>query len=426
MSVETPTPPPASPPPRNEWPRWTDDKAGDKMRRVSVPLGLAVTVIIHLLAVWVFPWDEIGIIEKEKPKPNPPLEVEFLPPPPALPEFVPVNPMAPEEKPEDTDKISSQDQVAAQEVPDPTQDSDTPKVDGEMLDASNIVTGDLTTEPGPPSPEVMSDPSPALPPSPEEQQQAENTEAPPQEEKPSEEAPTEAEKPEEMTTDATEPQYLDQPVSEEDPGIEEIKAIEMAEAPEAEEGILVREKPGEAEIVVEETVEKTAQPERADQDRLEVYMEEVVVSEAATSQPTSEPRPQARPRLNFVQSTSGPLKMEQRSSNRVGAIEVDAKFDKFGAYLQRMIEAIDLQWQLMVRESSTIMAELGSRVVVRYTINQQGEIINMEVVFSSASRSGTAICVEAIQSRAPFGVWTKEMAQTLGESQSITIRYYFR
>ncbi|WP_269537493.1 hypothetical protein [Cerasicoccus fimbriatus] len=413
-------------PQRSEWPRWTEDKAGDKQRKVTVPVGLAVTVLIHLLAIGLFPWNEIGIIEKERPQ-NPPLEVEFLPPPPQMPEFVEANPMAPEEK-SDTDKISFQDQVAAQEVPDPTQDNDTPAVDGEELESEKIVSGDLTAQPGPSAPEMMSEPAPDMPATqqPEEQQQEMAEQQEPQEEQPTEQQ-EQPEEPAEKTVEAEEPQYLDQEIAETEPGMDKAEALEVEEEPTAEEGILAATETGEAEVQVEETVEETAQPEKADNSRVQVYMEEVMVTDAAQqAAPSSEPRPQARPRLNFVQTTSGPLKREQRASNRVGAIAVDAKFDKFGAYLQRMIEAIDLQWQILVRSQSTIMADLGSRVVVRYTINQQGEITNMEVLFSSASRSATAICVEAIQSRAPFGIWTQEMVRTLGESQNITITYYFR
>ncbi|WP_309400726.1 hypothetical protein [Cerasicoccus maritimus] len=417
---------PPKKPQGNEWPRWTEDTAGNELRKKTVPIGLAVTILLHLLAVWIFPWNEIGIIEKERPA-NPPLEVEFLPPPPPMPEFVETNPMAPEEKVE-TDKIAAADTAAAQEVPDPTQDNDSPAVDGEMLDSQKIVTGDLTAEQAPPSPD-MSEPAPEMQPAePTEQQEQpqEMAEQPPTEQQPTEQQEP-VEEPKEQTVEAEQPEYLDQPIADTDPGMEDQKALEVPEEPEAEEGILAAVETGEAEQKTEETVEETAQPEQAENDRLQVYMEEVMTPEASQqASPSSEPRPQARPRLNFVQASSGPLKMERRATNRAGAISVDAKFDKFGAYLQRMIEAIDMQWQLMVRSQSTIMAELGSRVVVKYTINQQGEIIGMEVLFSSASRAATAICIEAIQSRSPFGVWTKEMVQTLGEQQSITITYYFR
>lgn len=424
-------PPPNRAPQRPEWPRWTEDKAGDKLRRVSVPLGLAITVIVHLLFVEVVPWDRIGVIDKE-PERNPPLEVEFLPPLQPVPEFVQTNPIAPEEKPEDSDKISSQDQVAAQEEPDPTQDSDTPRIDGEEMESDKIVQGDVLAEPQPPA-MAMNEPTPSEEPStlesdplmPDEGRSVQ-MDAPTVVEPSDEVLPSENQQETADAAQESKPEYLEQEPTQADPGMEEQKAVEVEEAPEAEEGFMAATETGEAEVKVEETVEETAQPETGKNERIEVYMEEVVTQPTEQSSPSSTPSPQSRPRLNFVRTTSGPLKYEPRSSNKAGFTQVDANFDKFGAYLQRMQEAVQQQWWLVARSQSTILAELGSRVVVRYKLSRQGEITNMEVLYSSASRSGTVICMEAIQSRAPFGVWTEEMVRTLGEEQTITFTFHYR
>jgi len=417
--------PTRAPQPQTEWPRWTRDVVGQRQRRISVSIGLVVTIIVHLFALWIMPWDQIAVIEKEKPKANPPLEVEFLPPPPPLPEFVEANPMVPQEKPEDADKISFQDQVAAQEVPDETSDADAPKVEGERLDSQKIVAGDITAEIGPTAPPVMSEPAPASPPAPESEVQPEPTETPPQEAQARQPVPSETPDPADETTEAEETKFVDAETSVAPPALDAIEAIEVEEEPLEDEGFRAAIETGEAEKLLEETEEQVAQPETGEQETVEVYLEEVVIS-PTDAQQSSQPRPQARPRLNFVRATSGPLRNNPRSTNRMGSVAVDANFDKFGAYLQRMVESIDLQWQLLARQSATIMAEMGSRVVVRYRINQQGEITTMEVLFTSASRAGTVMCLNAIESRAPFGVWTEEMARTLGDGQTITFTFYYR
>jgi len=411
-------------PQSHDWPRWTEDVVGERQRAWSVSVGLAATVIFHLVAMMLIPWDEIAVIEKAEPLINEPLEVEFVPPPPPLPEFVEANPMAPEQKPEDSEKISFQDQVAAQEEPDETSEADAPRVDGELLESDKIVAGDITAETGPPAPESLSEPSPPTPPSPA-QEQSNPAETPPQEAQAQEQSPAETREPAEETTEATESQFVEAETSEAQPAMDDVKAIEVEEEPVEEEGFLAAVDTGEADVQLEETEEQVAQPETGNQDRVEVYMEEVVVSQNEAQQ-SNQPRPQARPRLNFVRTTSGPLKNNPRSTNRMGAVAVDANFDKFGAYLQRMVESIDLQWQLLARQSATIMSEMGSRVVIRYDINQQGEVVNLEVLFSSASRSGTVMCLNAIESRAPFGVWTEQMVRTLGKSQTITFTFYYR
>lgn len=429
-------PPPNQPPERQAWPNWTRDETANQVMKVTVPLGIGITIFLHLFILWAVSRIDFNIIDKERPKKNEPIEVEFLPPIQPRPKFVETNPISNQEKPEETNNISSQDQVAAQEVPDPTQQNDSPRVEGEEMDSERIVKGDVFAEPATP---VMTQPSePALPTPMQEQPSPDQSPPLPDQSKgvqldtpaqtpPTEQAmPSESEQESQPTEDASKPQFLDQETSENTPAIDDPKAVEVEEAPTEEEGFRAALKTGEAEVQVEDTAEQTAQPERGQEDRLEVYMEEVQVEAAERSSSSSAPAPQARPRLNFVRGTSGPLKNDPRSTSRVGTISVDANFDKFGAYLQRMYEAIEQQWIIIARSSSTITAEIGSRVVVQFTINQQGVITNLEVLYSSASRSGTVMCMEAIQSRAPFGVWTEEMARTLGEDEKITITFWYR
>ncbi|QYY35539.1 hypothetical protein [Ruficoccus sp. ZRK36] len=394
-----PLPPPQRKP--AQWPRWDrESEYGRQSYRRSVSIGLAATVIFHLLLIYVVPWPDVAFQTIEPDKPNPPMEVELVEAPPPPERFVETNPNVVEEKPEDTQNFSSKDQVAAQEQPDPTQNSDAPKVDGEMPDSEKIVTGDLFEEPSPPPvPQGLPDAQPM-----------------PQQPEPAEQTPPE---PQEMTEPVEEPAESDarEAPQEEAPRMPEQEAIE-------EEGAPSIDKAGEAEEVPETPAEKTVEPAPAPrpQRQIEVQMEEVTPAQQA---PQGQPVPKARPRINF-KVPPGPLMQNPVSASRMGALAIDSNFSEFGGYLQRMREAISAQWNLLGRQYNYANSDIGTKVVVEYELNRDGRVVDLKVLYTSASRPATLIVQDAILSRAPYGPWTKEMVASLGDSQTIRITFLYR
>ncbi|MEM8549479.1 MAG: hypothetical protein AAGF10_01690 [Verrucomicrobiota bacterium] len=114
------------------------------------------------------------------------------------------------------------------------------------------------------------------------------------------------------------------------------------------------------------------------------------------------------------------------STNRVGVMSIDANFSEFGAYQQRMMEAISAQWTLMARNANFTGSQRGTMVHVRYTLKRDGHVEGFQILRSSASRPATYLVQDAVLSRAPFGDWTREMVATLGDEQSIEIRFFYQ
>ena len=91
-----------------------------------------------------------------------------------------------------------------------------------------------------------------------------------------------------------------------------------------------------------------------------------------------------------------------------------------------MIEAISRQWNLLGARYD-LSSAFGSQVAIEFSLNTEGELVNFTVVFSSSTNTATALCQQAILSTAPYGTWTQEMVNTLGEQpQRVKINFLYR
>jgi hypothetical protein len=110
--------------------------------------------------------------------------------------------------------------------------------------------------------------------------------------------------------------------------------------------------------------------------------------------------------------------------SRAGQIGVDAKFSEFGDYLQELIEIVQSQWNRVLTQTATYPVT-GSKVIIRFTLNSNGEVSRIEEVEETAGKQGTYACLSAIQDRQPYRPWTKEMVAILGNEQQITFQFYY-
>ena len=137
------------------------------------------------------------------------------------------------------------------------------------------------------------------------------------------------------------------------------------------------------------------------------------------------PAPRKRPRLS-MRIPAGPLMDSNRAPSKAGIVAIDSRFSEFGAYQQRMIEAISRQWNLLGSKYD-LSSAYGSQVVVEFWLDTNGELSNFNVLFSTSTQTGSGLCQQAILSTAPYGVWTQEMVNTLGDQpQRVRINFLYR
>lgn len=339
---------------------------------ISVPYA----VVFHLaLVIWLEDADLFGAAEDSRHSPSESIAVEVEPEPER---FIQTNPEAPSNEPNETSAIAARDQQAAQ--PDPDVEGTMAEVEGEP-ELDRVVEGVATeSEPLPAgvygeglSGEETLDGESSLPPPP---------------------------------LPATGgPEFLEQ-------------------EPEDLDGVSVVTQPDQ--IPLEDDFEDGPRildlrtPGESDQE-IEVSEEESV-EEPDSGERMVSPRPRPRVSPDVIAGAKGSV----GTAGRVGMEAVDARFSEFGEYSQRMMEAISSQWHLLAGEVGYAALDTPSRVSVRFLLGSDGRVLESEIVHTTANRLTSALCLDAIQSRAPFGLWTRSMVETLGEETEIRIRFHYR
>lgn len=368
-----------------------DDAALDERTRkrdlITGGIALLLAVFSHASLLWVAPEDFFGVgrlLEAREPGERQ-IAIAFEPPPerdPADQSYVETNPDRPSHRPDDTANISDRDQQSAQETDEGLRDPENrPRVEGEMPDSARVVTGDLTDEPPPLTP----------PPGAESATEAEAQPTPPQIAGAPPPAPSA-------------PEFL-------------------APNPEVQEGLGSYLRPDPTPV---------EDPARA-REIPAVLNPELASPEAATAEagaqqlPPGQDRntPMPRPRL-LPQVTAGPLMQNIFRADEVGAMGIDAYHSDMGEYLNEVFEHIYRQWISSIRETfRTSSAGTGS-VRVEFWISAEGEVLEATVLNTSAPRVNTLLARDAVLARAPYRAWTRDMRNTLGDRQSVTVTFIYR
>jgi len=143
--------------------------------------------------------------------------------------------------------------------------------------------------------------------------------------------------------------------------------------------------------------------------------------------PQADPRrPQPRPQLvKTLQTRPTTLAENKFGTTNIGATAVDARWSYSGAYLQRMIDSVQIQWERIVIEQKA-NAVGGSSVTVKFVMNDEGRIVDIGVENLTANDTATRACVSAITDRMPYGPWTDGMKAVLGDRQQMTFTFYYQ
>jgi len=355
-------------------------------------VGLVGTVAAHLLlftVVLLMPEDLLdGDGTATAPEANPNFEIElspelFRPVEPVVPpqRFVEVNPAAPENVPDDTALYGAQNQQVAQPVPSPATKSDAPQVDGEgKNEATALVSGLTVPEPQSTASEVLA-----------------------------------------QTFTKPEPPSLvpEQPVAERAPA----KAVNPLAGGEQ---LL-----GEADGGIGTTT--TTLPPVAGAETGAEAVKGTADGRAASggyfagTPAIDRARPQERPRLAAaaINGRNTPTIKNEFGSQNIGAVAYDAKWSAYGEYLQRLIDAVQGQWERLIRRSSFYPTS-GSTVRVVFKLDATGVISEVVRVDGTGAELARRLCVSAITERAPYGDWTDDMIAVLGREQEITFTFFYQ
>jgi hypothetical protein len=138
---------------------------------------------------------------------------------------------------------------------------------------------------------------------------------------------------------------------------------------------------------------------------------------AATSSQAPLQAPRIRPAI---------LAENKAGTQNIGITAINAKFSEYGLYLQRMADAVQLQFDKLVEEGKTY-PPVGSYVVVKFVLDSDGKISKIVNVENHSTDTGAQTCVSAITTRAPYGPWTDDMKAALNpEGEELIFSFYYQ
>ena len=375
----------------------------------AIIVAFLLALLLHVIAYNLLPSTFVKKIEKPSQ-----MALEILPPEikKQTPKFVEANPYGNELKPEKSAPVSFKTQRASDEVPDKLSKSSRPFVKGEDKKYKKIVSGTNDKldkiDPSritkiverPLNEYIRSEQTAQAKQESIQQKQAQQTSLQKQLQ-----TTNKLKSPSKTTAKALQPDKIDSANITKDANTIIVPKIKVQES---KKTISTNAKP--LQNVQQKTSEQTiAQTQQAQQPQQKQEL----------------PAPRARPRLS-MKIPAGPLMDNNTAASNTGRISIDSCFSEFGAYQQRMIEAISRQWNLLGSRYDLSLA-VGSQVVINFSLNTEGELVAFKIVFSTSTHTGAGLCEQAILSTAPYGVWTQEMVNTLGQQpQQVTIRFLYR
>lgn len=148
----------------------------------------------------------------------------------------------------------------------------------------------------------------------------------------------------------------------------------------------------------------------------------VATAPGAIASEVSRPRPQAVKQQNTRPAIFAEKKF---ATPNIGPVAVDAKWGNYGAYLQRMIDTIQTQWERILIESRVVPAS-GTTVTVKFVLDDDGKITRITNVSTTTNEAASHACLSAITDRAPYGPWTDDMKAALGKQQEMTFTFRYQ
>jgi hypothetical protein len=155
-----------------------------------------------------------------------------------------------------------------------------------------------------------------------------------------------------------------------------------------------------------------------------------VADKKTEEQKPSPPQQQPRPRtINAaLKQQHLPGREMQQNGNAHHALQAsfDVKATLTGDYDQRVVEAVTQRWYDLL-DSQKFAQDRTGRVVLRFKLEYDGTVRDMEVLQNSVGDLLGYVCQASIEESAPFGKWPDDMRRDIGANFreiTFTFDYY--
>jgi outer membrane biosynthesis protein TonB len=146
------------------------------------------------------------------------------------------------------------------------------------------------------------------------------------------------------------------------------------------------------------------------------------------SRQQEQPRPRTIKQALAQQSHRLPgVQMRQEGGTRRQALSpsFDVKATPFGAYDAAFIEAVTQRWYDLL-DSRQFAMDRSGKVTLRFHLNYDGSIADMEVLGNTVGDVLGYVCQKAVTDPAPFAPWPADMRRMIGENyREITFTFYY-
>jgi outer membrane biosynthesis protein TonB len=143
---------------------------------------------------------------------------------------------------------------------------------------------------------------------------------------------------------------------------------------------------------------------------------------------TTPERPRTLNQAHAQQAAQMPsLAMQQDGGTRRMALvpSLDAKLTPFGDYDKKFIEAVTQRWYDLL-DSQQFALDRRGRVAVRFHLNYDGSVSDVEVLESTVGELLSYVCQKAVTDPSPFEAWPSDMRRMVGENyREIVFTFYY-
>jgi outer membrane biosynthesis protein TonB len=143
---------------------------------------------------------------------------------------------------------------------------------------------------------------------------------------------------------------------------------------------------------------------------------------------TAAEKPRTLKQARAQQSNLFPsMSMNQDGGTRRMALQpsFDAKATPFGDYDRRFIDAVTSQWYNLL-DSQKFAQDRAGKVTLRFHLNYDGTISNMEVLENTVGELLGYVCQKAITDPSPYEPWPSDMRHMVGENfREIVFTFYY-
>jgi outer membrane biosynthesis protein TonB len=176
--------------------------------------------------------------------------------------------------------------------------------------------------------------------------------------------------------------------------------------------------------------QKEAQPAQPAQPRLTELPGDTKLAKLETPAEQKEPTPD-RPRTlkeaRAQQSGLFPsMTMKQEGGARLRLTPAfDAKATAFGDYDRQFIDAVTAQWYNLL-DSQQFSQDRSGKVTLRFHLNYDGTISDMEVLENTVGELLGYVCQKAVTDPSPYAPWPSDMRHMVGANyREITFTFYY-